>query len=412
MVYLSTVPARIGVVLVAAGKGSRMGDVDKQTALLGGEPVISHSLKVFESYEDVGAVVLVMSVDNVEAGRRVVRDGSFSKVVDVVIGGDRRQDSVKIGMNVLATRPEGVPEFVLIHDGARPFVDSEMLTRGLSAAQKLGAAIAAVPVIDTIKIAPHKVVTSTPERSGMWAVQTPQIFRFDVLKIAHEIVTDDATDDASMVEQVGGLVGIFDGSYDNIKITTPSDLELASLILGRRKAELNGIGGSEGTGGQAQSGSRFGIGFDGHRLAEGGPLRLGGTDIEFDHHLEGHSDGDVLLHAVASAILGAAGLGDLGSRFPSSDASLVNIDSARFVAESARLAGEVGWLVDHLDATIIAQRPRLASFVPRMVTEIGMIEGLENASINVKITSTDHAGAIGAGEGIAAQAVATLIRAT
>jgi len=382
-----------------------MGGVDKQVALLGGEAVISHSLRVFETFDAVDSAVLVMSAENIEDGRAAVAAGKFTKVVDVVVGGDRRQDSVKIGLDVLANQSNGVPEFIAIHDGARPFIDHEMLERGLVTAQKIGAAIAAVPVKDTIKIAPHRVVTETPDRDGMWAVQTPQIFRYDVLNTAHEMTTDDVTDDASMVENVGGLVAVFNGSNDNIKITTPEDLELATLIHERRTGSV--LSGSSDT-----AGSRFGIGFDGHALVDGGPLRLGGLDIEFDQRLDGHSDGDVLFHAIASAILGAAGLGDLGGRFPSTDERYTGFDSAQFIAESVRLVLQAGWLVDHLDATIIAQRPRLGSEAPSMEAQIGAITGLENTDINVKITSTDQVGAIGAGEGIAAQAIATLVPAS
>jgi 2-C-methyl-D-erythritol 4-phosphate cytidylyltransferase/2-C-methyl-D-erythritol 2,4-cyclodiphosphate synthase len=382
-----------------------MGGVDKQVALLGGEAIISHSLGVFETFDAVDSAVLVMSAENIEDGRAAVAAGKFTKVVDVVVGGDRRQDSVKIGLDVLANQKNGVPEFIAVHDGARPFIDHEMLERGLMTAQKIGAAIAAVPVKDTIKIAPHRVVTETPDRDGMWAVQTPQIFRYDVLNTAHEMTTDDVTDDASMVENVGGLVAVFNGSNDNIKITTPEDLELATLIFERRTGSV--LSGSSDT-----AGSRFGIGFDGHALVDGGPLRLGGIDIEFDQRLDGHSDGDVLFHAIASAILGAAGLGDLGGRFPSTDERYAVFDSAQFIAESVWLVLQAGWLVDHLDATIIAQRPRLGSEASKMEANIGAITGLENTDINVKITSTDHVGAIGAGEGIAAQAIATIVPAS
>lgn len=395
---------RMGVVVVAAGRSSRMEGVDKQVTLLGGEAVISHSLRVFEEFADVGSIVLVMSADNLDAGKAAVEAGGFSKVVDVVAGGERRQDSVKIGLDLIASHTDDTPEFVAIHDGARPFIDADMITRGLVTAQKIGAAIAAVPVKDTIKTAPHRVVTDTPDRSGMWAIQTPQIFRFDVLKTAHEMTNEDVTDDASMVELVGGMVAVFTGSNDNIKLTTPEDIELASLIYDRRNVDLKSA-----SGGIAVEGSRFGIGFDGHGLVDGGPLRLGGIDIEFDQRLDGHSDGDVLFHAIASAILGAAGLGDLGGRYPSSDEGYAGFDSAQFIAESARLALEAGWLVSHLDATVIAQRPRLASSTPKMAAKIDKINGLEATSINVKVTSTDHVGAIGMGEGIAAQAVATLI---
>jgi len=396
---------QLGVVIVAAGQSSRMGGVDKQVALLGGEAIISHSLRVFETFDGVDSVVLVMSAENIEDGRTAVEAGNFTKVVEVVVGGARRQDSVKIGLDVLAGHSANIPEFIAVHDGARPFIDHEILERGVMTARKIGAAIAAVPVKDTIKVAPHRVVTETPDRTGMWVVQTPQIFRYDVLSTALEMTTDDVTDDASMVEKAGGLVAIFNGSNDNIKITTPEDLELATLIYERRT-------GSTRSGISDTARSRFGIGFDGHALVDGGPLRLGGIDIEFEQRLDGHSDGDVLFHAIASAILGAAGMGDLGGRFPSSDERYARFDSAQFIAESARLVLEAGWLVDHVDATIIAQRPRLSSEAPNMEEKIGTIDGLVNTDINVKITSTDHVGAIGAGEGIAAQAIATLIPAS
>ena len=392
----------LGVIVVAAGRSSRMGGVDKQLLRLGGIPVILHSLRAFESFSSTSSIVLVMSEDNFAAGINVVEESGLSKIVDVVVGGERRQDSVKIGLDVLASNVNEIPEFIAVHDGARPFVDHELIERGMSTARAIGAGIAAVPVKDTIKVAPHKIITDTLDRSELWAIQTPQIFRYDVLNTAHDVVRDDVTDDASMVESSGGIVATFSGSDENIKITTPEDLHLASLILEQRlgQSSLSGSG---------PSGSIFGIGFDGHRLVVGGPLRRGGLDIDFDCHLDGHSDGDVLLHSIASAILGAANLGDLGGQFPSSDERYINFDSTKFIAESARKALLDGWLVEHVDATIIAQRPKLAAEALSMAAKIGEIDGLDNSTINIKITSTDSVGSIGAGEGIAAQAIATLI---
>ena len=399
---MSNAVNRLGVIVVAAGRSSRMGGVDKQLLRLGGIPVILHSLRAFESFSSTSSIVLVMSEDNFAAGINVVEESGLSKIVDVVVGGERRQDSVKIGLDVLASNVNEIPEFVAVHDGARPFVDHELIERGMSTARAIGAGIAAVPVKDTIKVAPHKIITDTLDRSELWAIQTPQIFRYDVLNTAHDVVRDDVTDDASMVESSGGIVATFSGSDENIKITTPEDLHLASLILEQRlgQSSLSGSG---------PSGSIFGIGFDGHRLVVGGPLRLGGVDIDFGYHLDGHSDGDVLLHSIASAILGAANLGDLGGQFPSSDERYINFDSTKFIAESARKALLDGWLVEHVDATIIAQRPKLAAEALSMVAKIGEIDGLDNSTINIKITSTDSVGSIGAGEGIAAQAIATLI---
>jgi len=399
---MSNAVNRLGVIVVAAGRSSRMGGVDKQLLRLGGIPVILHSLRAFESFSSTSSIVLVMSEDNFAAGINVVEESGLSKIVDVVVGGERRQDSVKIGLDVLASNVNEIPEFVAVHDGARPFVDHELIERGMSTARAIGAGIAAVPVKDTIKVAPHKIITDTLDRSELWAIQTPQIFRYDVLNTAHDVVRDDVTDDASMVESSGGIVATFSGSDENIKITTPKDLHLASLILEQRlgQSSLSGSG---------PSGSIFGIGFDGHRLVVGGPLRLGGVDIDFGYHLDGHSDGDVLLHSIASAILGAANLGDLGGQFPSSDERYINFDSTKFIAESARKALLDGWLVEHVDATIIAQRPKLAAEALSMAAKIGEIDGLDNSTINIKITSTDSVGSIGAGDGIAAQAIATLI---
>ena len=399
---MSNAVNRLGVIVVAAGRSSRMGGVDKQLLRLGGIPVILHSLRAFESFSSTSSIVLVMSEDNFAAGINVVEESGLSKIVDVVVGGERRQDSVKIGLDVLASNVNEIPEFVAVHDGARPFVDHELIERGMSTARAIGAGIAAVPVKDTIKVAPHKIITDTLDRSELWAIQTPQIFRYDVLNTAHDVVRDDVTDDASMVESSGGIVATFSGSDENIKITTPEDLHLASLILEQRlgQSSLSGSG---------PSGSIFGIGFDGHRLVVGGPLRLGGVDIDFGYHLDGHSDGDVLLHSIASAILGAANLGDLGGQFPSSDERYINFDSTKFIAESARKALLDGWLVEHVDATIIAQRPKLAAEALSMAAKIGEIDGLDNSTINIKITSTDSVGSIGAGDGIAAQAIATLI---
>ena len=399
---MSNAVNRLGVIVVAAGRSSRMGGVDKQLLRLGGIPVILHSLRAFESFSSTSSIVLVMSEDNFAAGINVVEESGLSKIVDVVVGGERRQDSVKIGLDVLASNVNEIPEFVAVHDGARPFVDHELIERGMSTARAIGAGIAAVPVKDTIKVAPHKIITDTLDRSELWAIQTPQIFRYDVLNTAHDVVRDDVTDDASMVESSGGIVATFSGSDENIKITTPEDLHLASLILEQRLGQSN-------LSGSGPSGSIFGIGFDGHRLVVGGPLRLGGVDIDFGYHLDGHSDGDVLLHSIASAILGAANLGDLGGQFPSSDERYINFDSTKFIAESARKALLDGWLVEHVDATIIAQRPKLAAEALSMAAKIGEIDGLDNSTINIKITSTDSVGSIGAGEGIAAQAIATLI---
>ncbi len=396
---LSANPRSIGVIIVAAGSSTRMGGGDKQFADLNGEPVLGFSLRLFAEYEDVAGIALVLSSENLDRGRRYVAEAGLDDIVACVRGGERRQDSARIGLETLKFSTPGA-EFIAVHDGARPFVDEAMLGRGLAAARVTGAAVAAVPVKDTIKVSgTDRVVTETLDRQGLWAVQTPQIFRREVLTAAYDAVNADVTDDASMVELAGGTVAVFDGHPENIKITTPDDLLVAGLIARRRQGVASPAGEQ-----------RWGTGFDGHRLVEGGPLRLGGVDVPFDQHLEGHSDGDVLLHAIANSILGAASLGDLGSVFPSTDKQLAGIDSGIILAECARLALADGWVVTHLDATIVAQRPRLAGHVREMANQIAKTAKVPPTSVNIKVTSTDGVGAIGAGEGIAAQAIATLSR--
>ncbi len=389
---------KLAVIVVAAGNSTRMEGVDKLALEIGGREVLWHAIDVFDSLDFVEQLVVVAHESKVVEIQNSVERSGFSKPIKVVAGGGRRQDSVKCGLAGLEGW-DAVSGFIAVHDAARPFVDRDMVTRGIIAAQRVGAAVPVVPLKDTVKHVEHGVIIDTPDRSSMFAVQTPQIFRAEVLLAAHATVADDVTDDASMVEVAGGLVGTFEGSNDNIKITTPSDIAVANAIAAKRSpTDMEEVG------------FRYGIGFDGHALSDGGPLRLGGVEIEFNKHLQGHSDGDVLMHAVASAILGAAGLGDMGSNFPSSDPRYADVGSAMFVSQAASKAAGVGWNIDHVDATIIAQNPRLASHVPEMRSNIARALTTEVERVNVKVTSTDEVGSIGKGEGIAAQAIATLCR--
>jgi len=389
--------ADTGVVLLAAGGSTRMGG-DKMLLDLAGRPLLTYSLEVFQRMDRVAAIVVVASEANRESVEALVSDSDSgtSKVLAVVAGGDRRQDSTANGVDRL--QAEGGPELtmVLVHDGARPFVDEAMVLRGLEAAAQIGAAVPALPVSDTIKsVTADGNVDQTLDRSKLRAIQTPQVFRMDVLVPALR-ATEDVTDDAALIELIGGSVGLFEGHPDNIKLTTPTDIQRAEAIVAGR------------TGNAGTSANRWGTGFDGHALTPGGPLRLGGVDIDHTAHLEGHSDGDVLLHAIASSILGAAGLGDLGANFPSSDSAYAGIDSTELLKRTAEMAAESGWVVEYLDATIIAKQPKLAPYVNRIKESIAETLSIAVHSVNIKVTSTDHVGAIGKGEGIAAQAIATL----
>jgi 2-C-methyl-D-erythritol 4-phosphate cytidylyltransferase/2-C-methyl-D-erythritol 2,4-cyclodiphosphate synthase len=375
-----------------------MGGIDKIFASLGGQPVLSHTINVFQDSSAVGAIVIVLSETNLAAGQQLVDALGDSKVKAVLSGGQRRQDSARIGIEFLS-QMETPSAYIAIHDGPRPFIDDALINRGLVAARESGAAVPGIPVTDTIKLVDeHSHVVDTPIRGMLRAVQTPQIFVRELIARAHAEVSSDVTDDAMMVETVGGKVAIFEGSPVNIKITTPEDLVNAEQILSRLQP----------SGGSSSDRLRWGTAFDGHALKPGSVLRLGGIDIEFDHSLEGHSDGDVLLHAISSALLGAAKLGDLGTHFPSSAPEWRGIDSAVILESCLGKVQDSGWGLDYVDATIVAQRPRLGIHLERMVQRIAQILSTDTERINIKATSTDHVGAIGQGEGIASQAIATL----
>ena len=231
-------PLRIGAVIVAAGRSTRMGGVDKTFALLMGKPLIAHTLDRFEESSVIEEVVLILADDSVQRGRHLVAERRYGKVTQVCGGGERRQDSVRNGLLALAPC-----DLVMVHDGARPCLDSAMLERGASVAREHGAAVAGMPVKDTIKrVGPDLAVEGTPERSRLWQAQTPQIFRYDLLMEAHQRCERDFTDDAAMVENLCHQVRMFEGSYENIKVTTSSDLVIAETFLKHLTESRPGLG--------------------------------------------------------------------------------------------------------------------------------------------------------------------------
>ena len=217
---------KVAAIIAAAGESRRMGGVDKVFAGLGGKPLLAWVIETFEQCSAVNEVVVVVSEPSLEQCREMVAREKWSKVTDICIGGKRRQDSVRAGLNSL-----GQCDWVIVHDGARPLVTEDLIDRGLSEARETGAAVAAVPVTDTIKVAAEDgLVGETLSRRNLWAVQTPQVFRFDIISEAYSRVQGEVTDDASLVEQLGYKVKLYMGSYDNIKVTTPADLALAELL--------------------------------------------------------------------------------------------------------------------------------------------------------------------------------------
>lgn len=227
---------RTAAIVVAAGASRRMNGVDKVFAEVAGRPLLAHSIQVLDDSPEVNDIVLVLAPGSINHARRLVADRGWHKVREVCQGGERRQDSVRNGLERVSDA-----EWVMIHDGARPCLDRDMLLRGLKAANETGAAIAAVPVKDTIKVVSEdNNVVDTPARDRLWAVQTPQIFRRTLLTRAHEEVREDVTDDARMVERIGGTVKVFMGSYENIKVTTPGDLAIVEAFLQHRAPSVAG----------------------------------------------------------------------------------------------------------------------------------------------------------------------------
>jgi len=221
----------VGVIVAAAGRSERMGGRDKLFAVVGGRPLLAHSLSAFDACRSVDRVVLVLSPENMERGRELVAEAGFSKVAAVCQGGERRQDSVRNGLDALASC-----QWVVVHDGARPLVTAELIERGLEVAKETGAAIAALPIVDTVKeVEPPDLIGRTLSRGRLWAAQTPQVFRYDILREAYQRAQGEATDDAALVEKLGHQVKVFEGSPRNIKVTTAADLALVEALLAQSR---------------------------------------------------------------------------------------------------------------------------------------------------------------------------------
>ena len=379
------------VIIAAAGSSSRMGTgVDKQFVILAGKPVLWHTINVFKQLPQIHQILVTVSPGNAERVAALLQQTLADIPWQIVPGGAERQDSVRNALQLVSPSVE----LVLVHDGARPFVEPECVLKSMQAAAETGAAVVAVPVKDTIKLADAAGgVKQTLDRSSLWQVQTPQTFRRELLLKAHEQAAAAgvvATDDAALVEWAGGSVSLVRGSYFNFKVTTPEDLVLAEAVAAER------------SGRQMQ---RVGFGYDVHQFVAGRPLMLGGVEVPHDRGLEGHSDADVLLHAISDALLGAAGLGDIGKHFPDTDPRYKGISSLLLLREVCRKLKEAGYTAQNLDAVIAAQEPKLAPYIARMNETIAAALDIPVSQVNVKATTTEHLGFVGRKEGIAAQAV-------
>jgi 2-C-methyl-D-erythritol 4-phosphate cytidylyltransferase/2-C-methyl-D-erythritol 2,4-cyclodiphosphate synthase len=383
---------RFAAIVLAAGGGTRMGGGrPKQYRDLAGKPVLRHSLDVFARHENCERIVVVAAPEKVEIAAEIA--GGIGNCV-VVAGGSRRQESVANALVNLAG-PTSPPAHVLIHDAARPGVDTVIIDRLLDA---LSAADGAVPVLavpDSVARVAEGRLGESVDRAGLARMQTPQAFRFEAIRRAHaEWPADrEATDDARMVMAAGGAVAAVAGSEALMKLTHPQDFETYASLHAHRK----------------ESNMRIGKGYDVHRLVEGRPLWLGGVRIEHDRGLAGHSDADVVIHALCDAIFGALGDGDIGSHFPPSDDKWKDAASEHFLAHAMERARAAGYELANCDLTIICEAPKIGPHREAMRARLARIMQVDEARVGVKATTTEGLGPMGRGEGVAAEAVALLV---
>lgn len=375
--------------IVAAGRGTRLpGDVPKQYRTVGGTPIIRRSLETFLNHPDVDAVLPVIS----GADRALFAEAAQGlETLPPVDGGASRQESVRLGLERLTST---APDTVLVHDAVRPFADRDLISRVIAALADHPGAVPALPLTDSLKresaASSSRLIGATVPRDGLWRVQTPQGFRFSDLLDAHRRFQGaEVTDDAAVAEKAGLAVALVPGSDDNVKLTTPDDLRQAERRLTRGE-------------------TRTGFGFDVHRFGSGDHVVIGGVTIPFEYSLEGHSDADVGLHALTDALLGAIGAGDIGVHFPPTDVRWRGASSDIFLKHAGRLIRARTGAIVNLDLTVICERPRIGPHRGAIVAKIAEILDISPDRVSVKATTTERLGFTGRGEGIAAQAVATV----
>ena len=391
---------KIVAIIPAGGAGRRLGSsMAKQYLLLDGVPVLARTLKIFQQAKVIDEIVLVVPEDDLIFSRKQLVDKyDLTKVRAIVAGGKERQDSVRNGLSAIVDKCD----VVIIHDGVRPLLTEEMISKVVAAAKSDGASSIGVKVKDTVKqTTDYNIVAATLPRNNLWLTQTPQAFAFDVLQKAYAAAVNDkfyGTDDASLVERIGVKVKMIAGSYENIKITTPDDLIIAEAFI-KNKA---------GT----QVNTRSGLGYDSHRFAAGRKLILGGVEMAFDCGLQGHSDADALIHAICDALLGAAGCGDIGRHFPDSDKIYKDISSIIILERVKKIIEAKGFLINNIDATVVMEKPKLAPYADAMVTNIARTLEISEAAVNVKAKTNEGMGFTGRNEGVAVFAIASVTERT
>ncbi len=390
----------VAIIVVAAGRGARAGSgAPKQYRAVAGRPLIALTLENLARAIPNAILSPVIHPDDVglfEAVLRGLPEAIRTRILAPVFGGETRQASVKAGLDGLKNRLNHELNIVLIHDAARPFASFDLIRSAVAAARLHGAAIPGAAVYDTIKqVNGEGFVVASPPRDALRAAQTPQAFRFELILEAHARAAaagiGDLTDDGAVAEWAGHRVYVFDGDRRNMKVTTQEDFALAEArVLG----ELPDV--------------RIGQGFDVHAFCDGDHVWLGGVAIPHSHGLDGHSDADVLMHAITDAILGALADGDIGSHFPPSDARWKGAASDIFLRYAVERARARGGLIAHVDATLVCEAPKVAPHRDAIRARLAEILGIEIDRVAVKATTSEGLGFTGRREGIAAMATATL----
>lgn len=386
---------KTSAIILAGGSGSRMkSDKTKQFMNILGKTVIERSVAAFDGSDLIDEIIVVAKRDEKDAIEALITAGKYLKPIKFSIGGACRAESAKNGF--IAVDSES--RFVAIHDAARCLITSEMIDKVVEKAHKNGAATAVCGVSDTVKIVgADGRITSTVARDTVYRAQTPQVFSAELYKkaLTECKALEDITDDNMLLENIGTNIYAVDLGHTNIKITTQDDLILArSILIERGEAGLGEF--------------RIGHGYDVHKLVEGRKLILGGVEVPHSKGLLGHSDADVLLHAIMDSLLGAAALGDIGRHFPDTSDEYLGISSMYLLTRVSDLIRQKGFTVTNIDATLVLQKPKVAQYIPKMLSNIAFALGISEDRVNVKATTEEHLGFTGREEGVAAHSVAML----
>lgn len=387
-------------IVVAAGRGSRAGEgLPKQYRLLGGQTVLGRTLDALAGHPRVDRILCAIHPDDrdlYQAAVDTLPAAHREKLLPPASGGATRQASVHGALRALPGTP--AEAICLVHDAARPFVAADLLDRAIETGVRHGAAIPGVAVTDTVKrVGADGMVAETLDRTVLRSVQTPQAFRLGALRDAHARAAAEGlesfTDDGQLMEWAGASVHIFDGDAGNVKLTHPNDFDGAARRLDRQAAATV---------------TRVGTGFDVHAFTQGDHVWLGGVKVPHSRGVLAHSDGDVVLHALTDALLGAIGSGDIGTHFPPSDPQWRGASSDRFLAHAAGEVRAAGGRIDHLDVTVLCERPRIGEHRDAMRERIAAVAGVPVEAVSIKATTTEKMGFTGREEGLAAQAAATI----